>query len=293
MSNSATSLSESAALSDPFAEKEVKDESPQTSSDSTAISSEASSDAVTTTQASASLPDLSQRPSSHATQAETIENTAGWTDPLSSDNGSSNPQSASNNDQSYSAPSQHEVSDALTTGLSNANEASATTVATVANAGGWNSFSSGSSSTSGHPPDLHAALGSAGDPAPDAFDEEIDRKVDVVNDLKDKLKDHLPHNDVSDELTDEGIAVVRGVAHQENHILNDAESAMHDSIFGNAPSNGKLNSDIDRLVPTMFESLPAYQQADKIRREALDVQNVVTRTVNSVSCMFSFDPYCK
>ena len=223
-----------------------------------------------------------------------------WVDPLPADKVSSDVAPATDERRAYSVSTEQEITNALNDGLSNSREASATSVATVADAGNWDQFSSSAASPSTYTSVSTFSEGSnANARAPDATDEQIDRDIQTVNADKDALGKILSSNDASDKITNQGIEVVGSVAHQMNHVINDLDSS---GIFSTASSgNGfsaPVNSDIEGFVPAMTntaleQALPGYKYANTINQELNTFQNYVSKKVQSVSCLFSFDPYCK
>jgi TPR repeat protein len=227
-------------------------------------------------------------------------NPGGWNDPLAADVASSNGAPASNDGSAYPVPTEEEIADALNTGVSNFGEVSATPVATVADSNNWNQFSSSSetspSSSSASSPSTSSDTDA---PAPDATDQQIERDMAIAGKDKDALAEILPTNDISDNITEQGIAVVGSVAHQINNVINDADSSGIFSIGspGSSASVEQMNSDIVEFTPaignTFANAIPGYKYATTVNQDVTNLQNYAEKKVQSISCLFSFDPYCK
>jgi len=231
-------------------------------------------------------------------------NPGGWTDPLAADVASSNGELASDDGGAYPVSTQEEIANTLNTGVSNSGEVSATPVATVADSNNWNQFSSSSEtppsdSASASSPSTGSDTNAAG---PDPTDHQIDRDMLIAGKDKDALAKILPTNDISDNITDQGIAVEGAVAHQINHVINDADSS---GIFSTtSPSSGasleQMNSDLVGFTPaignTFANAIPGYKYANAIDQDLTNLGNPVEKVekkVHSFLCQFSLDPYCK
>lgn len=280
MRNSSETSSQSAALADPFADSEVKD-----AASKSPPSDENSSDNSDARRAVGNSASDSSSGSSSARDNS-------WNDPLAADNGSFSRELAFDQSQVNPEPTQEEVAKTLEAGVSNSAETSAAPVGTVANSGRWGDFASSPfnspSSSAADPPPSVTSDGNTS--ARDATDEEIDRRIDDVDLVRSNiLEKGLPHNAASDKVMDQGIGVIRAVDHQMNHTLNDAA----DGLFSDDPSQvKKVNDDIEGFGPAIGNALiPKWAQT--LNQDATKIQNTVTRTVNKVSCLFSFDPYCK
>ena len=222
-----------------------------------------------------------------------------WSDPLS--NVASNGGLANDDSRAYPVPTQEEIANTLNSGISNAEEASPTPVATVADADNWDQFSSSATPSSAYTSGFSSAKGpDTNAPVPDATDEQIDRDLQIVNADREGLSNILSSNEASDKIMDQGSEVVGSVAHQMNHAINDAEGSVIFSITSteNGASVGQINSDFEGFAPAMTsaalnDALPGYKYLNAINQDATSVQNYVTKKIQSVSCLFSFDPYCR
>jgi hypothetical protein len=231
-------------------------------------------------------------------------NPGGWTDPLAADVASSNGGPASDDGSAYPVPTQQEIANTLNTGVSNSGEVSATPIATVADSNNWNQFSSSSetspsNSTSASSPSTGSDTNA---PAPDATDQQIDRDMLIAGKDKDALAKILPTNDISDNITDQGIAVEGAVAHQINHVINDADSSGFFSTAspGSGASVEQMNSDLVGFTPaignTFANAIPGYKYANALDQDVTNLRNSVEKVekkAQSFLCLFSFDPYCK
>jgi hypothetical protein len=290
MQSSDDSLPQSVALADPFADAEVKGSLGGTSAQAY---SAAQTDAGTRSM------DSPEGTVGAASNLGGPLNDSGWSDPLSADSVSSNGGPTSYDDRADPVPTQEEIANALNIGVSNSGEASATPVATVANASDWGQFSSSptspttsaSTSSSAAGPDVNAV-------AMDATDDQIDNAVRTVKADKGALSNILSSNEASDKITDQGIEVYGAVAHQMNHVINDADSSgiFSTSSSGNSASAEQIDSDLEGFRPAIGNAIgnaiPGYKYLNSINQDLTNLQNKITKKVESISCLFSFDPYC-
>lgn len=223
-----------------------------------------------------------------------------WTDPLPAGTNSSNGGPASDDGSANPVSTQVEIANTLNSGVSNSAEVSATPVATVADSSKWKQFSSSNASPPSSTSSSSPSTGSDSNVlAPDATDQQIDRDMLIAGQEKQALGKILPTNEISDKITEQGIAVEGAAAHQMNHVLNDADSS---GIFSTAsPRNGgsveQINSDLEGFSPAIGDALanaiPGYKYATTIHQDLTKIQNYAEKKANSISCLFSFDPYCK
>jgi hypothetical protein len=224
---------------------------------------------------------------------------SGWSDPLSNDTASSNEGPASDDGRAYPVPTQEEIANTLNTGVSNSGEVSATPVATVADSSKWDQFSSSETSQFNYTSTSSSAASDTNGPALDATDQQIDQGMLIAGKNKEALAQILPTNDISDNITDQGIAVEGAVAHQMNRVINDADSSgiFSTTSTGNAGSVEQINSDVVGFTPaignTFANAIPGYKYATAIDQDVTSVQSYVEKKVQWASCLFSFDPYCK
>jgi hypothetical protein len=290
MQSSVDSLPQGATLADPFAGAEVKGSPGGTSAQAP---SAAPTDAGTRSMES---------PESTLGTASNVGgplNDSGWSDPLSADSVSSSGGPASDDGRTY-PPTQEEIANALSIGVSNSGEASATTVATVANASDWGQFSSSPTSPSTSASASPSAVGSEVNAvATDATDDQIDNAIRKVKAEKGALSNILSSNEASEKITDQGIEVYGSVAHQMNHVINDADSSgiFSTSWSGNGASTEQIDSDVAGFGPAIGNALgnaiPGYKYLNAINQDLTNLQSSVTKKVESISCLFSFDPYCR
>ena len=215
------------------------------------------------------------------------DSSSGWSDPASPDVVTHETEPApSQPTAELASPNVAEVTQTLNDGtaVAAATEVSPTPVAQVADASDWDQFIAAqprtpSNDTMPPPPDER--------PQPDATDEQIDRGMLIAGKEKDALSKMLPHNDISDAIMDNGIKIIGSEAHQMNHVLNDLDGALR----GDVPVE-KINSDIEGFGPALTDPL-IPDSVKTLDRELTKFKDTVTKKVNSISCMFSFDPYCK
>ena len=147
--------------------------------------------------------------------------------------------------------------------ISGSEELSATPVATVAGAGFWDHFAESSPQFPLVPPEVGSGTNTQ---TSDATDEQIDRDIQIVNEDKNVFRRGLNHNEASDIVTDQGIAVIGGVAHQMNRVIHDwdASTIFSTPSVGDGAAAAQISSDVEDFVPIMTktalaEALPGYK----------------------------------
>jgi hypothetical protein len=215
---------------------------------------------------------------------------SGWTDPLTDPSASSDTGLAPN-------PSPQEIASALDAGISNSGETSATPVATVADSGSWDAFSS-ASPTVFDPSSNNVSPDGTTASTPDAADAQIDLAMEKAKTIKETLgtevgegQTFLPTNEASETLTEQGIGAVGAVSHQLNHIVNNLDSARQSGDV----TPEQINADLEALPSKLQVSLVP----DTVRNIQEDLDkfqngvNYVTKQIHSASCLFFYTSTCQ
>jgi hypothetical protein len=220
-----------------------------------------------------------------------------WTDPVHSDDG-----------RAYPVSTQEEIADTLNTGLSNSSLVSPAPVATVADVGKWDQFSSSATSPSESTVGFSAQTISDSNPTistdstvlpPDADDQKIDRNVLILKQDRDALGRILPSNEISDKLQDTVIdAVGTAIPHAIDHVISDADNS---GLFSTTLGNSNYRQQIDpvqeagnELQDKFANAIPGYKFAKRID-QGIDqwTKNAFVKKVQSIWCDLSLNPDCK